>query len=75
MCGRRFCARSGPPQLGVVLVFFILDRDFIRLKKEMMEAMIVSSVFAFCVCVCVCVCVSVAQLQVTVFDLGTKYFG
>ena len=46
-----------------------LDRDFIRRKKEMTEAMIVSSVFAFSVCV------SVSHLQVTVFDLGTKYFG
>ena len=44
----------------------VLDRDFIRLKKEMTETMIMSLVFAFSVCLCVCVsvCVSVCSRPV-----------
>ena len=56
-------------QNGTLRCKIQLDRDFITLKKEMTEAMIVSSVFAFSVRL------SVSHLQVTVFDLGTKYFG
>ena len=46
-------------------LIIILDCDFIRLKKEMTEAMIMSPVFTFSVCL------FVSQLQVTVFGIGT----
>ena len=46
-------------------LIIILDCDFIRLKKEMTEVMIMSPVFAFSVCL------FVSHLQVTVFGIGT----
>ena len=46
-------------------LIIILDCDFIKLKKEMTEAMLMSPVFTFSVCL------FVSHPQVTVFGIGT----